>query len=283
MLVPLSGAAWAPPARNGREGWIGPTLVGSRAARPADTNPNLMLGDGVPTGGSDAPDTATPSANNVRLGAAAQAAAGHAICPGSGLLARPTCIHTRYSDGSRAVSAVAVFAWREVDRRTARSAVPGSAGMPADRWRLNPSGPGGRPGGSPALDRAGGAMRPIGWPRVTASPLQRCTAQECSAARTGASGGLLGHPRRLGGRSGRGGDARARPGSAGRAWGRQEARRERRRAAGKHRGARRMSSTPRACAVCAGGRPVACRRTSVRTRRRSRTARGCCWGRGRGR
>lgn len=160
---------------------------------------------------------------------------------------------------------------------------PGSAGMPADRWRLNPSGPGGRPGGSPALDRAGGAMRPIGWPRVTASPLQRCTAQECSAARTGASGGLLGHPRRLGGRSGRGGDARARPGSAGRAWGRQEARRERRRAAGKHRGARRMSSTPRACAVCAGGRPVACRRTSVRTRRRSRTARGCCWGRGRGR
>lgn len=41
-----------------------------------------MLGDGVPTGGPDAPDTATPSANNARLGAAAPAAAGHTICPG---------------------------------------------------------------------------------------------------------------------------------------------------------------------------------------------------------
>ncbi|GAA5002943.1 hypothetical protein GCM10025734_39960 [Kitasatospora paranensis] len=46
MLVPLSGAA------HGQA----PLAWGLHAARPADTNPNLMLGVGVPTGGPDAPD-----------------------------------------------------------------------------------------------------------------------------------------------------------------------------------------------------------------------------------
>ncbi|CAN3981380.1 hypothetical protein KPATCC21470_4043 [Kitasatospora purpeofusca] len=100
-----------------------------------------MLGDGVPARGPDAPDTATPSANNRRRGAVGGRPTGHAYCPGRGRGPRPSA----FIPGIGAV--LAQFPrWRcspgeksaATDGRSAAVAVAGTPSRWCPRYRFAP-------------------------------------------------------------------------------------------------------------------------------------------------